>query len=101
MTRYSRKDVDNAVSMLAEELGTTLKLVAWSPGDRLGTRYRVHMQGDTDGSLGTKLFSECGAKLTTERIWTGIEMVRIFKKLHKVPAYAVEALENIEAPPDV
>lgn len=97
MSRYSKKDVEHAVSVLAERLGVTLKLEAWSPGDHHGTRYRVYTQGDTQGSLGRRLFAECGAKAATEGIWNMIYGIQYYKQFNKPPTTdATAQLKDIE-----
>lgn len=97
MVRLTKKDVEEAVSALARELGEPLKLEAYSPGDRYGTRYRIYTHGDTPGSLGTRIFAVCGAALATEQLWTGIRMVQLYKRLTTVPTHAVDAIPDIEA----
>jgi len=97
MTRYGRKDVDNVISVLAEELGVSLMLGANSPGDRYGTRYRLHLKGEGEHGWGKQIFAECGAKLTTERLWTAIDMLRLYKAQQAAAAQAVATLPDIEA----
>lgn len=99
MSRYSRKDVDHAVSELAKILGVTLAIEAYSPGDRHGTRYRIHVEGDRPHTLGRQLAAECGAGPTTEAIWDMIYGIREYKRYNPAPTPndATAQLQDIEA----
>jgi len=97
--RYSRKDVDRAATRLSQLLGIPLAINAWSPGDRYGTRYRIHEEGDKPGTLGRQLHAECGAGRTTEDLWQRIYGIEDYKRYTETPtpAYATEQLHNLEA----
>lgn len=99
MTRYSRKTVDQASSRLAKLLGVPLIIETWSPGDRHGTRYRLHVQGDTPHTLGYRLAAECGARPTTEAIWHMIHAIQVYQRYNPTPdiADATAQLKDIEA----
>lgn len=96
MTRYSKKDVEAAVSRLAELIGAPLKLAMHSPGDRYGTRYRVHMQGSTPSSLGRQLLAECGAQDTTRQLWAAAAFIGYYIEAHKAPSIDGGELDDME-----
>lgn len=97
MSRYSCKDVDHAASELAKLLGVPLAIEAWSPGDRYGTRYRIHVEGDRPHTLGRQLAAECGAKAATEGIWYMIRGIQYYNQYNKPPASnATAQLQNLE-----
>lgn len=93
MTRYSRKDVEKATAELAKTLGVGLRIEAYSPGDRHGTRYRIHATGD----FGPQLIAACGAGPTTKLIWTVTDVLTYYKHTQRHTASPATAqLENIE-----
>ena len=83
MPRFSKKDIEKAVSELSQELGLVLKLEAWSPGDKHGTRYRVYLESDSPDSLGRRVFAECGAQGALKGLWIALDFVRLYKEMEE------------------
>lgn len=93
MSRYSRKDVEEAMAELAKTLGVGLRIEAYSPGDRDGTRYRIY----AIDSPSPQLIAECGARATTKLIWTVTDVLGYYKYKQRHPASPATAqLQDIE-----